>query len=456
MGPVTQVEGVEGVGQRAAARAEGRGVLRQEDGRGVGVLIAHAVVGEVAVALLEADEEEGGVAEGEGGATAQGQAGRLRAGALGEAGGPALGLARDPLEPDERADAAHAVARAEGVDERGGDDRLHDRGGGRALRGQDARVLERGQAVLAEEGRDLVARQDAVPVADPDGRADAVGVGVRGQGEVGALARGLGEREREGLGVLGVGRADGGEGAVVLGLLGDERGLHAEPAKGGDDHDVAGAVQVGEDDAGGVPAQDLGIGHARAQAVEVGGLGGGGNGARGRAVGGGQGRDRAGAERLDAGDDRGVVGRQDLAAVAEVALEAVVVGRVVAGGDDDAGVGAEMPDGEAELRRGARAVEQPRLAAEGAPGRGDRLGERAREVPDVVGDDQARGGLAERREMAVQAGGGGIRLVSFRQAAPTAGWRGAEPAGASPRSEGATTLPMVLPRMPPVPKATPL
>ena len=50
---------------------------------------------------------------------------------------------------------------------------------------------------------------------------------------------------------------------------------------------------------------------------------------------------------LDAGDlggDLDVGGRDDLGAVAEVDLVAVVLGRVVAGGDHDAGVGAEEAD----------------------------------------------------------------------------------------------------------------
>ena len=86
-------------------------------------------------------------------------------------------------------------------------------------------------------------------------------------------------------------------------------------------------------------------------------------------------------------------GAEDLAAVAEAALEAVVMGRVMARRDDHAGMGAEVADREAQLRRRTRAGEEVGLAAEFAPGAGDELGEVAGEVADVMGDDEAGAGL---------------------------------------------------------------
>ena len=62
-------------------------------------------------------------------------------------------------------------------------------------------------------------------------------------------------------------------------------------------------------------------------------------------------------DRADRGDPRGDLGvgrRHDLAAVAEVDLVAVVLRRVVAGGDHHAGDAAELADREGQQRRRQR------------------------------------------------------------------------------------------------------
>ncbi|MEY3711931.1 MAG: hypothetical protein RL104_714, partial [Bacteroidota bacterium] len=90
------------------------------------------VIGEVTVALLGAEQEEGRVAQRERSAATQGERGGVGAGAPDEAAVPVLELAGDPLEADQRLDAAYAVAGAEGGDERRGHERLDHRGVRRA------------------------------------------------------------------------------------------------------------------------------------------------------------------------------------------------------------------------------------------------------------------------------------------------------------------------------------
>ncbi len=87
-----------------------------------------------------------------------------------------------------------------------------------------------------------------------------------------------------------------------------------------------------------------------------------------------------------------VGGRHDLAPVAEVDLVAVVARRVVAGGDHDAGVGAEVADGEGEegRRQGAR-QQQSAAAGRGHHGRGV-AGEDVGVVARVEADDDLGAG----------------------------------------------------------------
>ena len=81
--------------------------------------------------------------------------------------------------------------------------------------------------------------------------------------------------------------------------------------------------------------------------------------------------------------------RRDLCAVDEVRLEAVVVWRIVARGDDHAGVRLVMAHRKAELRRRARAVEDERLAPESDPGGRGEFAEMPGEMPHIVRDDDA-------------------------------------------------------------------
>ena len=225
------------------------------------------------------------------------------------------------------------------------------------------------------------------------GHADAVGVRIGREDEVGVDLRGQFEREGERAGVLRVGRSDGREAAVMLALLLDHVRIDAHAAQRGDDHDVARAVDVGEDHLRRVARDELRVEPHAGEAGEIGVLRGGRHGEHAGEVLLEIRRDVGGAESADFGDDGGVMRRQDLPAVAEAALEAVVVRGVVAGRDDHAGMGAEVADGEAQLRGRTRAGEEVGLAAELRPGAGDQFGEVTGEVADVMGDHEAGAGL---------------------------------------------------------------
>jgi hypothetical protein len=88
------------------------------------------------------------------------------------------------------------------------------------------------------------------------------------------------------------------------------------------------------------------------------------------------------------GDDALVVRRHDLPAILEVRLKTVVVGRIVARGDDYAAMRLEPAHAEAELRRRARAVEDVRRAAEARPRGGRQFAKMPGEVPHVVRDHE--------------------------------------------------------------------
>ena len=177
----------------------------------------------------------------------------------------------------------------------------------------------------------------------------------------------------------------------MLQLLVDEVRIQAEAAERRDHGHVAGAVQVGVDDLGRMARHQLGFEDDAGHAGEVGLLGGGVDGPHAGQVLLEVGGDVRRPELTDLRDDGDVVGRGHLAAVPEAALEAVVVRRVVAGRDDHAGLGSQVPYGEAELGRGTRASEEVGLAAELRPGGGHELGEVPGEMADIMGDHDPRG-----------------------------------------------------------------
>ena len=140
---------------------------------------------------------------------------------------------------------------------------------------------------------------------------------------------------------------------------------------------------------------------------------------------------------IDLVDDAVVVRRDDLAAVLEIGLEAVVVRRVVARGDHHAAMGLQPAHRETELRGGTRRLENERHASEPGPGRRGQLAEMPREMPHVVGDDQLgriipRGAGKESVHVAVEADRGAhVREIIHHVAADRRMLRRAQRTGLS-------------------------
>ena len=263
---------------------------------------------------------------------------------------------------------------------------------------------QQGAHVVASEGE-----QGAACVPGHDGQA--VGVRVVGDGEVGAGALGQRHHPVHRARLLGVGKANGGEGAVRFGLLGDgmQRDLggslhgrqgeplaHAVERRVGDGegraalgaHEEVGHTgQVGLERLGPEPpeqAAGLGIG-----VVEPGQGG-------------------VGAHFVDVACDGGVDGGNDLRGVLPEDLVAVVLGWVVARRDHHAGRGAELLAGEAH--QGGR--ERLGIGVDGKAGAGGQApylaGEGGAAPPTVVADHDAALGCPghEFAESLEQAGGG--------------------------------------------------
>ena len=179
----------------------------------------------------------------------------------------------------------------------------------------------------------------------------------------------------------------------MLALFLDHVRVDAYAPQGWHHHDIARAVDIRKNDFRRVARDDFRIEDDAGETSEVSIFGGGGYGEDAGEVFVEVGRDIGGAEPTDFGDDRGIVRRQDLAAVAEAALEAVIVGRIMARRDDHAGMRAQVADGETQLRRRAGADEEISFPTQRAPGAGNELSEVAGEVADIMGDDQTRPGL---------------------------------------------------------------
>ena len=88
-------------------------------------------------------------------------------------------------------------------------------------------------------------------------------------------------------------------------------------------------------------------------------------------------------------DDTRVVGCQHLCAVFPVSLVAIVLFRVVGGGDVHAGLSSELPDGEGDFGRGTQALEEIDLDAVGREDVCHGLGVFAAVVAAVVTNDHA-------------------------------------------------------------------
>ena len=241
-----------------------------------------------------------------------------------------------------------------------------------------------GEQVVGQQGAHLVAAQHPPPVDVGHRDGAAVGVGVVGDHQVGLVLRGERHRQVHRARLLRVGERDGREvGVGVLLLLDDVRGVEAGGLQHLRDGRAADAVERGVDDAQ-VARAVLGQARDRVEVAVDDLLADEAAGVAAREL-----RERA--DGGDPGGDLAVGGRDDLAAVAEVDLVAVVLRRVVAGGDHHAGRAAQLADREREERRGQRPRHHERLE----PGAGhDLRGVAGEDVGVVAGVETDHDGPA--------------------------------------------------------------
>ncbi len=296
--------------------------------------------------------------------------------------------AADPLEAGQRLPVRPAGGRGERAEQRGGHDRV----------GVDA-LGPRAEQEVPEQRADLVAAQHPPAVRVGHRHRAPVRVRVVGDHDVRADLGGQRHRQVHGARLLRVGERDGREVRVGLGLRGRDvrrrepgplhhpgHGLAADAVQRRvDDLQVPRAVRVDEGD----DVREVGVDDVLAEPRP--------------AVGPSYGVE--GSDGVDRGGDLRVGGRHDLAAVAEVDLVAVVLGRVVRGGHHHAGDAAERPDGVGEHRRRQRAGEQHGLEARADHHRGGVLGEDVRAVPGVVPDHDGAAGVPLLDEVRREAGG---------------------------------------------------
>ncbi len=271
-----------------------------------------------------------------------------------------------------------------------------------------------------------------MPAASRTATPHAVVVGIGGHDDVGVLGFGLLDGELERLGVLGIGRLDRGEAAIADGLLFDDRILEPILVEQHRHSVNAGAMErrVDELDLVARGEDGLGLEHERGHGLAVDdvhlqlerdGLAGRLDGREQRGQRGGIGR-----ELLELRGDAGGVRLDHLPAVSAVEFHAVVVRRIVAGGDHDAGLRGGGAGGEGELRRGAVLGEKERVDAEGVERLRGALGEGAGEVARVVGDDDLEllAGVAF-EQVGAERGDGAVDVAEVEHVRPGAGELGA-------------------------------
>ena len=162
----------------------------------------------------------------------------------------------------------------------------------------------------------------------------------------------------------GLGGFDRGEAAVLLHLLG--HGVDGETGRRKHlrGHGAPCAVDGGKDDLGRVGAQDFTVEEVVFKMAAVGFIKGSGEGDGAFGLDVEVLCDFSELRLVDFVNDTFGVRIDHLSAIGEVDFVAVVVGRVVAGGDDDAGGGVGGAHGEAEVGRGTRAVEDHGVATQ--------------------------------------------------------------------------------------------
>ena len=144
-----------------------------------------------------------------------------------------------------------------------------------------------------------------------------------------------------------------------------------------------------------------------------------------------------------------------LAAVARVKFHAVVVGRIVAGGDHDPGMGAGGTDRKRKLRRRTVLGKKQRVDAEHIERLRGLLGEGGRKITRVVRDHHAEFfARITLKQISAESGNGAAHVARVGHAVrQLEGEIGRSSGWGLPASALVTILPMVRPRIPPVPKA---
>ena len=361
----------------------------EAEGCGVGVFIAHEVLGEVAVAFFAAEDEVFAVPEAEGACLFFCHAAVALAEVFRDGLFVFAEFRSDVFEACEDVDGGDAEGCGDGVLQ-GAGDKGFDHGGVREVFFRDEVEFSDGfAAVPCHEAAGLVAGEELHFAGGfvAYGDAHAVGIGVCGDDEVCVFRICLGDGHVECGGVFRVGAGDGGEAAVQCVLSGDGGDVAADFAEEGDDAACACAVEVGKDDFCGCLGEDVRAEDDAFEAVCVDGVEFGAEDAEGALGVFGEGGEGVGGEGVYFCDDGFVVRGDELCSVVKVCFEAVVVGGVVGCGDDDAGICVKFSDGEGDFRCGAGAIEEGAVAAEGGGDAGAEFGEVAGEVAGVVTDD---------------------------------------------------------------------
>ena len=173
-------------------------------------------------------------------------------------------------------------------------------------------------------------------------------------------------------------------------MFGNRENLKAELAQHRHVDVAAGAVEVGENDLGrraveqrrfqqqSLEARDIQRVHFRAEDGDL----------AARSLG--QDFVKLAADRVHLPNDAFCIGVNDLGTVVEIRFEAVVVRRIVAGGQDHTRVGAEFAHRKGKLRRRACPFKKIRITAEIGTDLGTELREIAREMAGVVRKHQDR------------------------------------------------------------------
>ena len=304
-----------------------------------------------------------------------------------------LDLFADELEARQCVEQIHTIGSADGPGQLGGDDALHRR----AVRRQRAQLLLAAENIVEHQAADLVAgQQTEAAVLFPHGHAQTVAVRVGAEDRVRAhLVRQL-DGQRESGGILGIGHLQGGKiGVGVFLLLHHAHIGDADLVQDAAHGHVAAAVKGRVDDlqvfaflphdvrvnAQGLHLSDIVVVHffvaddlqkaASHRGFPL------------HALGGGK------AERIDLGGHFGGYLGTDLRAVLGVDLVAIVLGRIMAGGDDHARRRVQMAHGVAQNGHGPQRVEQENMHAVGAEHQRGLLSKFPAHPAAVVGDDHA-------------------------------------------------------------------